>query len=61
MNKFILLFQKGVYPMNTWMTGKIITRKKDFYSHLNIEDITDAGYTHADRKSLKNFEIKKIN
>ena len=27
MNKFILLFQKGGYPMNTWMTGKIITRK----------------------------------
>ena len=27
MNKFILLFQKAVYPMNTWMTGKIIPRK----------------------------------
>ena len=25
--------------------------KKDFYSHLNIEDITNADYAHAERCS----------
>ena len=30
-----------------------------FYSHLNMEDITDADYAHAKRVS-KNFEIKKL-
>ena len=24
-----------------------LTKKEDFYSHLNMEDITDAGYAHA--------------
>ena len=28
--------------------------EKDFYSHLNMEDITDADYTHATRV-CKNF------
>ena len=31
--------------------------KEDFYSHLNMEDITDADYGHAERFS-KDFEIK---
>ena len=42
--KIILLLQKG---MNTWMNGKnSLPEKEDFYSHLYMEDITDAGYTH---------------
>ena len=28
-----------------------LEKKKDFYSHLNMEDITDANYTHAARVS----------
>ena len=47
-----------------WIHGwlaKSLPENKDFYSHLSIEDITDAGYTHADRKSLKRFWNKKIN
>ena len=33
--------------------------KEEFYSHLNMEDITDANYTHA-KRVCKDFEIKKI-
>ena len=33
--------------------------KEDFYSHLNIEDITNADYAHA-KRVLKGFEIKTI-
>ena len=29
--------------------------EKDFYSHLNMEDITDAGYTHAKRVLNKTY------
>ena len=46
-NNFILLLQKGVYP-NEYMDGwekfneTSLPEKEDFYSHLNMEDITDA-------------------
>ena len=30
--------------------------KKDFYSHLNMENITDADYGHA-KRDCKDFEI----
>ena len=30
-----------------------------FYSHLNMEDITDADYKHA-KRVCKDFEIKKL-
>ena len=33
--------------------------KEDFYSHLNVEDITDADYEHVKRVS-KDFEIKNL-
>ena len=44
---------KGVY-MNTWMIGKNsikyhYQKKKYFHSHLSMEDITDADYTHTKR------------
>ena len=46
------------------MTGKkfnetSLLENKDFYSHLNMEDITDAGYTLAKGVS-KYFEIKNL-
>ena len=28
-------------------------KKKDFYSHLNTEDITDADYAHTHKESVK--------
>ena len=53
-NKFILLLQKGAYPYE-YMDGckkfneASLPEKEDFYGHLNMEDITDADYTHAKR------------
>ena len=51
-SKFILLLRKDVYPyeyMDDWekFNETSLTEKEDFYSHLNIEDICDADYTHA--------------
>ena len=53
-NKFILLLGKGVYSyeyMNDWEKFKEMSlpEKEDFYSHLNMEDVTDEDYTHAKR------------
>ena len=63
-NKFILLLQKGDYPyqyMNDWekFNTTSLPEKEDFYSHLNMEDITDADYAHP-KRVCKNFEIKKL-
>ena len=51
-NKFILLLRKGVYPydyMGNWekFNGKTLPEKEEFYTSLNMEDITDADYMHA--------------
>ena len=34
-------------------------KKKDFYSHLNMEDITDAYYAHA-KRVYKDVELKHL-
>ena len=52
---------KGVYPyeyMDDWekFNEMFLLEKEDFYSHLNMEDITDADCAHAKRVS-KDFEI----
>ena len=54
-NKFILLLRKGVYPyeyMDEWekFNEATLPEKEEFYSNLNLEDITDADYMHG--KSL---------
>ena len=36
-----------------------LPEKEDFYSHLNMEDITDADYAHA-KGVCKDFEIKNL-
>ena len=36
-----------------------LPEKEDFYSHLNMEDITDADYAHA-KRICKDFEIKNL-
>ena len=36
-----------------------LLEKEDFYSHLNMEDITDADYVHA-KNVCKDFEIKNL-
>ena len=48
--------------MNTWMTGKkfietLLPEKEDFYSHVNMEDITNADYAQA-KRVCKDFEMK---
>ena len=53
-NKFILLFRKDIYPyeyMDDWekFNKSSLPQKEEFYSNLNIEDITDANYMHAKR------------
>ena len=63
-NKFILLLRKGVYPyeyMDDWekFNQMLLPKKEFFYSHLNMEDITDADYAHA-KRVCKDFETKKL-
>ena len=65
-NEFIWLLRKGAYPyeyMDSWerFDEKLIPSKKDFYSNLNLEDITDIAvdYTHA-KRVFKNFDNKNL-
>ena len=53
-NKFILLFRKSVYLykyMDDWekFNETLLPEKEDFYSHLNMEDITDGDCAHVKR------------
>ena len=53
-NKFILLLRKHFSPyeyMGDWekFIETLLPEKEDFYSHLNMEDITDADYAHTKR------------
>ena len=55
---------KGVYPfeyIDDWEKFNEISllEKEEFYSHLNMEGITDADYVHAKEVS-KDFEIKNV-
>ena len=59
-----MLLQKGVYPheyIDDWaiFSERSLPEKEDFYSHLNIEDITDADYAHA-KRVCTSFEIKDL-
>ena len=61
-NKFILLLQNIFYPyenMDDWekFIVSLLSEKQDFYSHLNLENITDADYTQR-KRVCKDFEIK---
>ena len=58
------MLRKGVYHyeyMNDWekFNESSLPEKEDFYSHLNIEDITDADYAHT-KRVCKDFEIKNL-
>ena len=64
LNKFILFLRKGVYPyeyMDTWekCDETPLPDKKGFYSKLDLEDITDKDYEHA-QKVWKVFKIKNL-
>ena len=63
-NKFILLLQKGFYPyeyMYDWekFNETSLPEKEDFYSHLDIDDITDADYAHV-KRVCKDFKIRNL-
>ena len=54
LNKLILLLRKGVYLyeyMDSWekFDKTTLPPKKDFYSELNLEDITDKDYNKAQK------------
>ena len=54
LNKFVLLLRKGVYPyeyMDSWkrFNETSLPPKKYFYSELNLEDISDKDYLHAQK------------
>ena len=64
LNKFVLLLRKGFYPceyMDTWERFSEIPllSKKDFYSNLNIEDISDIDYRHA-KNVFKRFKLENF-
>ena len=64
LNKFILLLRKGVYPyeyMDSWekFDETTLPPKEAFYSNLNLEDISDEDYAHA-QKVWDVFEIKNL-
>ena len=49
--------------MDDWkkFSETVLPEKGDFYSHLNMEDITDADYVHAKRFcKVYKFQIKKF-
>ena len=56
--------QKAVHPyeyMDDWKTFNETSnpKKDDFYSHLNMEDITDVDYAHT-KRHCKDFETKNL-
>ena len=63
-NKSILLLRNSVYPyeyMDEWRKFNETTSPKneEFYSNLNMEDITDEDYVHP-KRVCKVFEIKNL-
>ena len=47
--------------MDDWEKVKeaLLHKKEDFYSHLNMEDVTDADYAYP-RRVCKDFEIENL-
>ena len=63
-DKFMLLLRKGVYPyeyMDDWdrFNEEKLPNKSDFYSSLNVEDISEIDYRHA-TKVFNRFNIKHL-
>ena len=59
-----MFFRKGVYPyeyLDDWekLNEATLPEKEEFYSNLNMVDITDADYMHA-KRVCKDFEIKNL-
>ena len=59
-----MLLRKGVYPyeyVDDWekINETTLPEKEEFYSNLNLEEITDEDYMHG-KIVCKDFEIKKL-
>ena len=57
-----MLLKKGVHPCEYMDDGEkfnetTLPEKEEFYSNLNMEDITDTDNMHA-KRACKDFEIK---
>ena len=58
------MFGKGIYLykyMDDWekFNETTLPEKEEFYSNLDLEDITEGGYVHA-KRACKDFEIKNL-
>ena len=63
-NKFVLLLRKGVDPYEYMDTCERFSEislpsKEDFYSNLNMEDISDLDYRHANNV-FKRFKLENL-
>ena len=63
-NKFIVLLRKAFYPheyIDDWkkFNEATLPEKEEFYSKLNMEEITNADYIHG-KRVCKDFEIKDL-
>ena len=63
-NEFVLLLRKGVYPYEYIDTCERFSEislpsKEYFYSNLNMEDISDIDYKHAN-KVFKGFKLENL-
>ena len=64
LNKFVMLLRKGVFPyeyINSWekFDESALPPKKHFYSFLNLEDLSNEDYLHA-QKLWGEFKIKDL-
>ena len=57
MNNSFCCEEKMFILMSIWMNETSLPQKEEFYSNLNMEDITDVHYMHA-KRACKDFEIK---
>ena len=63
-NRFILLLRKGLYPYEYMdslerFEETEIPSKEDFYSCLNMEDITNIDYRHA-KRIFREFKMNNL-
>ena len=63
-NEFVLLLRKGVYPYEYMDTCEKFSEislpsKEDFYSNLNMEDISDIDYRHANI-AFKRYKLENL-
>ena len=64
LNRFVLSLQKGIFPyeyMDSWekFNETAFPPKKDFYSNINLEHISDENYVNA-QKVWDVFKIKNL-